>query len=279
LNHTDGPGSQELGPAREAELLKLLSGFASKSELFQSFLILGEMKRAGLDIRKAYNGVLGVCGRASDFEAAVSAFEAMRSDGIVPDLSSYTNLIRALGGNGESGVQNQRRLVRVFLVFMEMQSAGVSPDLIFMNGLIEACRRCGAPDKAREVFLSMSQLGLVPDAASYSSWLLACVECEEMEHALEVVERMDVAGVHVSKGSWASLLSGLGRCGKAEAGLRLLVADDSVGPGALLKGLCQHGDLEEVELVLREMRRRHLVLPTGTERFLRVWRARIEHES
>jgi hypothetical protein len=84
------------------------------------------------------------------------------------------------------------------------------------------------------------------------------------------------AKARVSKGAWATLLSALGRSGKDETGLGLLNVSDTVGPGALLKGLCQHGDAAKVDRVAREVDRRRLVLPAGTQRFLRVWRARTQ---
>lgn len=224
---------------REQALLELLSGFASKSELFQSFLILGEMKRRGMDTKKAYNAVLAVCGRASDFEAAVSAFEAMQSDGITPDSHSYACLVRAMSGE-DSWTHDQERLVRVFLVFLEMQSAGVSPDLIFMNGLIEACRQCKAPEKAAEAFASMSQLGLRPDAASYTSWLLACVESNELAQALDVLRDMLAVGFAPSDSTWSSLMTGVAEAGLTSRALDLLLHPKGVasphGMRALIRG-------------------------------------------
>lgn len=259
---------------RLVEFMEILHSHADKNELFQSFLVLGEMKRAGLDVKEAYNGLLEVCGQVSDFGAAVSAFEAMKDDGITPDVKSYTMLVRALSGDGASGYQ-QGKLVHIFLIFLEMQTAGVSPDLIFMNGMIEACRQCAAADKAREVFDSFPSLGLKPDAASYTSWVLACVACSDAEQAAFAVRRMDADGFSFDDGvgaagtaveeirgmkvdschvdltisevpedlfmaSHATLLNGIGRSGAIGTGIaiaRLLSEDSSETLAILLSGI------------------------------------------
>jgi pentatricopeptide repeat protein len=290
---------------REAELMGMLSTHASQNELFQSFLVLGEMKREGLDTKAAYNALLDVCGRVSDFGAAVSAFEAMQKDGVKPDVASYTNLVRALSGDGASGLR-QKRLVHVFLIFLEMQSAGVSPDLIFMNGMIDACRQCGAADKAGEVFDSFSRLGLTPDAASYTSWVLACVACDDVLQAAAVVRRMDAAGFGFGGGpaaplpSHAALMVGVGRMGRVATGVALAdalltssMADDGgieVGDSAydavdadaaatallsgLLVGACGLGAEEGVNRVLRELRSRGLAATPEAARGTAAWRRR-----
>eukprot|EP00173_Palmaria_palmata_P000511 Plantae.Rhodophyta-Palmaria_palmata.ctg1237.p1 GENE.Plantae.Rhodophyta-Palmaria_palmata.ctg1237~~Plantae.Rhodophyta-Palmaria_palmata.ctg1237.p1 ORF type:complete len:551 (+),score=106.60 Plantae.Rhodophyta-Palmaria_palmata.ctg1237:138-1655(+) len=259
---------------RLAEFMEILHSHADKNELFQSFLVLGEMKREGLDVKEAYNGLLEVCGQVSDFGAAVSAFEAMKDDGITPDVKSYTMLVRALSGDGASGYQ-QGKLVHIFLIFLEMQTAGVSPDLIFMNGMIEACRQCAAADKAREVFDSFPSLGLKPDAASYTSWVLACVACSDAEQAAFAVRCMDSDGFSFDDGvgaagtaleemrgmkvdschvdltvsavpenmfiaSHATLLNGIGRSGAIGTGIaiaRLLSEDSSETLAILLSGI------------------------------------------
>lgn len=210
-------------PADEQQYLSLLNSFAYKNELMQSFLVLGEMKRRGLNTKKAYNALLGVCCRVNDFGAAVSAFEAMRTDGVEPDVTSYTNLVWALFGDKSDNEMQQRRLLRVFLIFLEMQSAGVAPDLVFMNAMINACRECGAPEKAKEVFASIERLGLVPDAASYTSLLLACLESSDFVHALRVFKRMSTSGYSVADTTRAALAGGLSKIA-ADKSQRTLIA-------------------------------------------------------
>lgn len=83
-------------------------------------------------------------------------------------------------------------LFRVFLVFQEMRSRGVRPDLRAYNALVNACAEVGELDRALEVVSQMADEdqggGLQPDAVTYTSLIKAAARATppKVEEAEEV---------------------------------------------------------------------------------------------
>lgn len=83
-------------------------------------------------------------------------------------------------------------LFRVFLVFQEMRSRGVRPDLRAYNALVNACADVGELDRALEVVRQMVDEdeggGLQPDAVTYTSLIKAAARATppRVEEAEEV---------------------------------------------------------------------------------------------
>lgn len=101
-----------------------------------------------------------------------------------------------------SGLENPAldNLFRVFLVFQEMRSRGVRPDLRAYNALVNTCAEVGDLDRALEVVRQMVDEdhggGLQPDAVTYTSLIKAAARATppRVEEAEEVFLGVGVGG-------------------------------------------------------------------------------------
>ncbi|GKY95968.1 hypothetical protein MPSEU_000557300 [Mayamaea pseudoterrestris] len=64
-------------------------------------------------------------------------------------------------------------LLKVFLVFQEMKSSGVQPDLASFNALLRACARVGDVNRAEKVLREILAANLVPDDTTWRQLLCA----------------------------------------------------------------------------------------------------------
>lgn len=97
-------------------------------------------------------------------------------------------------------------LFRVFLVFQEMRSRGVRPDLRAYNALVNACADVGELDRALEVVRQMVDEdeggGLQPDAVTYTSLIKAAARATppRVEEAEEVSPAASCSWAYVCVG-------------------------------------------------------------------------------
>jgi len=84
----------------------------------------------------------------------------------------------------------RENLFRIFLVFQEMQSSGVQPDLCAYNTLLDACGRAGEVEKAMEVFKRLVSEGLEPDYVTYTTLIKTFGIAGMVDRAEEVFTAM-----------------------------------------------------------------------------------------
>lgn len=96
-------------------------------------------------------------GSESSMKASEVYTELMLS--LMPQASSP-----AVKRKGNSTLSNN--LVKVFLVFQEMRSAGIQPDVACYNALLRACANTGDVARMNDVMRRMQLSGLAPDQTS-----------------------------------------------------------------------------------------------------------------
>jgi pentatricopeptide repeat protein len=74
-------------------------------------------------------------------------------------------------------------LLKVFLVFQEMKTAGAQPDLACYNALLKACARAGDVKHARDVLAQMQAAGLDPNDSSWRELIRAAGKAQRSELA------------------------------------------------------------------------------------------------
>lgn len=245
----------------EQDYLALLSQCASRNELFQAFLVLGEMKRCGLNTYNAYNAVLDICARAADSDAAVDVFESMKRAGHEPNVRSYTSLIKA-SGSKTSLQGDERNLLRVFLIFLEMQTAGCKPDKILFNALVDACRTCKQIDKAFDVLSSMKQHGVTPDEVTYNILLKATCEAgpTHIHRALSCFEAMQEANCRPTISAFEAFITTTAEAGLLDKALEIFNLASSCEENvsvrlyeAILRPVCASGRLRTAAAIWERM--------------------------
>jgi len=160
-----------------------------------------------------------------------------------------------------------KQVDRLFAVYDEMRSAGISCNSVTYNTMIDACARCGCMDKAFELLADMRAAGispdkitystlvkghcfsgnidaafavlqemqdtdsLVPDEMLYNSLLDGCAKEHRLQEALDLFATMRAEGVRPSNFTLCTLVKLLGRARRLPQAFGIL--DELCGAGGL----------------------------------------------
>lgn len=108
-----------------------------------------------------YTTMIGILGRARNFEACTRLLEEMRGEGCEPCVVTYNRLIHAYGRANYLG-----EAVRIF---HQMQEDGCKPDRVTYCTLVDLHSKAGFHDIAMDMYRQMQQAGFQPDTFTYRS--------------------------------------------------------------------------------------------------------------
>ncbi|KAI4976399.1 hypothetical protein ZWY2020_050006 [Hordeum vulgare] len=218
---------------------------------------------------QVFNAMMGVYARSGRFDDVRQLLDAMRGQGIEPDLVSFNTLINA---SAKSGCLAPGA---AFDLLHEVRQAGLRPDVITYNTLISACSqgsilddavavfeemidsecrpdlwtynamvsvhgRCGTARDAEQMFMELLEKGFKPDAVTYLSFMLLAKEMStqwRLDLALGLYDEMRAIGCTPDAVTYTVLIDSLGKvdrisdAGKAEADEAEQTFDRMVAPG------------------------------------------------
>jgi pentatricopeptide repeat protein len=158
-----------------------------QGRMAETLEVLRYMKRAGIAPNEViYTSLMTSAERLVKMEKNRVILEESHAEGHgdTKAIEVYTELMKALMDttNGDSSDSNTL-LMKVFLVFQEMKTAGAEPDLACYNALLRACARAGDVDRALQVMRRLQAEGLHPNDKSW----------RELVRAAAKVRRSDLA--------------------------------------------------------------------------------------
>lgn len=83
-------------------------------------------------------------------------------------------------------------------VFQEMSEAGVEPDMVTYNTVINALARCGRVQEATDHVRAMKDQGLSPDVVTFGTLIHACAQSSRREAALALFAEL----VRATRDGW-----------------------------------------------------------------------------
>ncbi|XP_019152796.1 PREDICTED: pentatricopeptide repeat-containing protein At1g74750 [Ipomoea nil] len=107
-----------------------------------------------------YTTMVGILGRARQFEAINKLLRQMVGEGCQPNVVTYNRLIHSYG--------RANYLNEALRVFNQMQEAGCEPDRVTYCTLIDIHAKAGYLDVAMDMYQRMQEAGLSPDTFTYS---------------------------------------------------------------------------------------------------------------
>lgn len=107
--------------------------------------------------------------QAKQWEDAVAVLRVMTRRGVLPNVYTYTTLMKACTSAGAVDA--------AIGVFQMMETNGVCADLQAYNSLMAAFARVPDWQQAWAVLGSVRRAGLLPDIVSYNTLLTACERC------------------------------------------------------------------------------------------------------
>ncbi|KAK7291676.1 hypothetical protein RIF29_07006 [Crotalaria pallida] len=110
-----------------------------------------------------YTTMVGILGRARQFDAISKLLQQMINDGCQPNVVTYNRLIHSYG--------RANYLKEALNVFNQMQEMGCQPDRVTYCTLIDIHAKAGFIDIAMSMYNRMQEAGLSPDTFTYSAMI------------------------------------------------------------------------------------------------------------
>merc|ERR1719316_2107733 len=131
----------------------MLKQCAQKKDMEAALLVYEDMASPNL---AAYNAVIDVCARCGDADKAAAVFKSMMSAGVVPDLLTYTLLIKGYVVQGD--------LEQAIQLFTLMRKRSLQPDVALFNTLLDGLARKQMSTLVDHVMRDMDEAAVTPNA-------------------------------------------------------------------------------------------------------------------
>ena len=144
-------------------LNRQLADLAQRKQLKEASKAFRRGVRQGVADVHSYTNLLNAHVRCGDVEGARAVFVGMPAAGIVPNVVTYTTLMKGLCDAGNlTGAQK---------LLAEMAAVGkkVTPNLRTVNTFLRGCVRVGNVGAAEDIFQKLGKWGVQPDASAYES--------------------------------------------------------------------------------------------------------------
>jgi pentatricopeptide repeat protein len=141
-----------LAPAMNT-YLSMLRQCAQKKDMEAALQVYEEMPSPNLAV---FNAVIDVCARCGDCEKAAAVFKSMMSAGVVPDLLTYTLVIKGYVVQGD--------LEQAIQLFTLMRKRNLQPDVALFNTLLDGLARKQMLALVDHVLRDMDEASVAPNA-------------------------------------------------------------------------------------------------------------------
>ncbi|PIM97139.1 hypothetical protein CDL12_30393 [Handroanthus impetiginosus] len=186
------------------------------------------------------------CKKRSD---AIKLFELMKSKGPLPNVRSYTMLIKELSKHGNmneainyleemlnagcepdaavytclmAGFAKQNKMDMVYRLLKEMKEKGCPPDGQTYNALIKMMTSRHKADEAAKIYKKMIQSGFQPSIHTYNMIMKSYFVAKDYEMGCAVWEEMKKKGCCPDENSYTVLIGGLIRQGRSNEACKYL---------------------------------------------------------
>ncbi|KAJ7554468.1 hypothetical protein O6H91_06G141700 [Diphasiastrum complanatum] len=199
-----------------------------------------------------YTTMLGILGRARNFEALDCLFNEMLREGCKPSIVTYNRLIHSYGrANYLEASRN---------IFNHMHTVGCKPDRVTYGTLIDLHTKAGCHDTAVGFYDMMQQAGYCPDTFTYSLMIHCFGKAGKLTAAYRLFCEMVDQGYPPSLVTYNTMIDHFAKAGKFDMAMKLYndmkeagYRPDQVTYSIMMEVLGHSGHVEEAELVLFEM--------------------------
>merc|ERR1719326_2425729 len=183
-------------------------------------------------------------------DAASRVFEDMEESQCVPDLITYSTMIKGHCINND--------LDQALELFSLMQEKGIRPDAIVFNSLLDGCAKKQMPALCEQVISDMEAAGVVPSNHSASILIKLYGRCKDLDAAFRVINEMPRKyGFRANNAVYTCLMSACianGHLDKA-LDLRVRMLNDGIYPdertySTLLRGALRACSVEQCTLLV-----------------------------
>uniref|UniRef100_A0A5B7BLV2 Pentatricopeptide repeat-containing protein n=1 Tax=Davidia involucrata TaxID=16924 RepID=A0A5B7BLV2_DAVIN len=194
-------------------------------------------------------------GRVSDTVRMLEAMRHQEDSASHPDHVAYTTVVSAFVKVGSMDRARQ--------VLAEMTRVGVPANRITYNILLKGCCQQLQIEKAKELIREMTNdAGIEPDVVSYNTLIDGCILVDDSAGALAYFNEMRARGIAPSKISYTTLMKAFAFSGQPKIANKVFdemlkdprVKVDLVAWNMLVEGYCRLGLVEEAKKIVERMR-------------------------
>ncbi|KAJ4797174.1 Pentatricopeptide repeat superfamily protein [Rhynchospora pubera] len=199
------------------------------------------------------NSILGCLVRNGRTESALKLFDQMKSDGLLPNLVTYSTLL-----TGCSKLKNGYATAMELLKEIKAQNLGM--DSVIYGTLLAICASNNRREEAELYFQQMKNEGHSPNLFHYSSLLNVYAEDRDHTKAQMLINDMKSVGIAPNKVVLTTLLKVYAKGGLFEKSKELLAeletlgyAQDEIAYAILIDNLAKQGKLDEAKKIFADM--------------------------
>lgn len=194
-------------------------------------------------------------GRVTDTIRMLEAMRHQDDSSSYPDHVTYTTVVSALVKSGSMDRARQ--------VLAEMTRIGVPANRITYNILLKGYCQQLQIDKAKELVLEMvDDAGIVPDVVSYNTLIDGCILVDDSAGALAYFNEMRERGIAPTKISYTTLMKAFALSGQTKLASKVFdemlrdprVKVDLVAWNMLVEAQCRLGWVEEAKKTVQRMK-------------------------
>ncbi|KAF7804492.1 pentatricopeptide repeat-containing protein [Senna tora] len=194
-------------------------------------------------------------GRVSDTVRMLEAMRRQDDRASHPDHVSYTTVVSALVKTGSMDRARQ--------ILTEMTRIGVPANRITYNILLKGYCKQLQIEKARELLKEMADdAGIQPDVVSYNILIDGCILVDDSAGALAFFNEMRARGIAPTKVSYTTLMKAFALSGQPKLAHKVFdemlndprVKADIIAWNMLVEGYCRLGLIEEAKKIIEKMK-------------------------
>lgn len=199
-----------------------------------------------------YTTMIGILGRARNFEVCTRLLQEMRREGCEPCVVTYNRLIHAYGRANYLG--------EAMRIFQQMQEEGCAPDRVTYCTLVDLHSKAGFHDVSMDMYQKMQEAGFQPDTFTYSVIIHCLGKAGKVNAALKLFEEMVERGCVPSLVTYNIIIDLQAKAGNHVMAMKLYndmqdagFHPDRVTYSIMMEVLGQTGHIDEAEHVFQEM--------------------------
>ncbi|KAK8485478.1 hypothetical protein V6N13_089414 [Hibiscus sabdariffa] len=215
----------------EMDFLMLITAYGKLGDFNKAEKVLSFMNKKGyVPSTVSHTALMEAYGKGGRYNNAEAIFRRMQSSGPEPSAVTYQIIFKILVEMQRAGLRpdvvsyallinaygKARREEEALAVFEEMLDAGIRPTHKSYNILLDAFAISGMVDQARTVFKSMRRDRYTPDICSYTTMLSAYVNASDMEGAENFFTRLKQDGLRPNIVTYGTLMKGYAKVNNLE---------------------------------------------------------------
>lgn len=194
-------------------------------------------------------------GRVTDTVRMLEAMRHQEDSDSHPDHVSYTTVVSAFVNSGSMDRARQ--------VLAEMTRIGVPANRITYNILLKGYCKQLQIGKAKELLTEMAEdAGIAPDVVSYNILIDGCILVDDSAGALAFFNEMRARGIAPTKISYTTLMKAFALSGQPKLANKVFeemlndprVKADIIAWNMLVEGYCRLGLVEEAKKIIQRMK-------------------------